>query len=55
MTGDQAKLFMERIYTDRRHTNILEVLDRPVLSRLAGSWAMRRSGVDEANAHEPHL
>jgi hypothetical protein len=50
-TSDQVKLTMERIRTDRRHTDIVELLDRPVLSRQFGSWAMRRAGDDEASAH----
>jgi hypothetical protein len=50
-TSDQVKLTMERIRTDHRHTDIVQLLDRPVLSRQFGSWAMRRAGDDEASAH----
>jgi hypothetical protein len=48
--GDQVKLTMERIRTDRRHTDIVELLDRPILSRQFGNWSMRRAGDDEASA-----
>jgi hypothetical protein len=50
-SSDQVQLTMERIRTDHRHTDIVELLDRPVLSRQFGSWAMRRAGDDEASAH----
>jgi hypothetical protein len=50
-TSDQVQLTMERIRTDHRHTDIVELLDRPVLSRQFGSWSMRRAGDDEASAH----
>jgi hypothetical protein len=49
--GDQVKLTMESIRTDRRHTHIVELSSRPVRSRQFGSWSMRRAGDDEASAH----
>jgi hypothetical protein len=49
--GDQVKLTMERIRTDRRHTDIVELVDRPVSSRQFGGWSMRRADDDEASAH----
>jgi hypothetical protein len=42
---------MDRIRTDRRHTNIEILLDRPVLSRQFGNWSMRHATDDESSAH----
>jgi hypothetical protein len=43
-------LTMQRIRRDPRHTNIAVLLDRAVLSRQFGSWAMRRARGDEESA-----
>lgn len=41
---------MDRIRADRRHTDIVMVLDRAVSSRQFGSWSMRRAGHDDDSA-----
>ena len=42
---------MDRIRNDCRHTDIKVLLDRAVLSRQFGDWAVRRAGADDASAH----
>jgi hypothetical protein len=46
---DQVGATMGRIGSDTRHTDIEMVLDRPVLSRQFGNWAMRRADDGEAS------
>jgi hypothetical protein len=48
---DEVERTMDRIRTDRRHTDIEVLLDRAVLSRQFGNWSMRRAGDDDASAH----
>jgi hypothetical protein len=43
---DNVELTMDRIRSDRRHTDIDVVLDRDFLSRQFGNWSMRRAGKD---------
>jgi hypothetical protein len=46
---DEVGATMDRIRGDPRHTDIEIVLDRAVLSRQFGNWAMRRADDGEAN------
>jgi hypothetical protein len=50
-TPDKIGATMDRIRTDRRHTDIEVLFDRNVLSRQFGTWSMRRAGDDEASTH----
>jgi hypothetical protein len=49
--ADEIGLTMDRIRTDRRHTDIEVLLDRAIVSRQFGAWSMRRAGDDDASAH----
>jgi hypothetical protein len=49
--SDEIGLTMDRIRTDRRHTDVEVLLDRAILSRQFGDWSMRRAGDDDASAH----
>jgi hypothetical protein len=49
--SDAVGLTMDRIRTDRRHTDIELLFDREVLSRQFGTWSMRLAGDDEASTH----
>ncbi|WP_221234895.1 BLUF domain-containing protein [Sphingomonas aerophila] len=49
--SDAVGLTMDRIRTDRRHTDIELLFDREVLSRQFGTWSMRLVGDDEASTH----
>lgn len=53
LEGDPSNVgqTMDRIRTDRRHTDIEVLLDRPILSRQFGNWSMRYATDDEASAH----
>lgn len=42
--ADMVAQTMDRIAADRRHTDIVTLLDRPVCSRQFGNWSMRRAG-----------
>jgi hypothetical protein len=44
--ADEIGLTMDRIRTDRRHTDIEVLLDRAIVSRQFGAWSMRRAGDD---------
>jgi hypothetical protein len=46
---DEVGATMDRIRSDPRHTDIEMVLDRAVLSRQFGHWAMRRADDGEAS------
>jgi hypothetical protein len=46
---DEVGATMNRIRADPRHTDIEMVLDRPILSRQFGNWAMRRADDGEAS------
>jgi hypothetical protein len=46
---DEVGATMDRIRADPRHTDIEIVLDRPILSRQFGNWAMRRADDGEAS------
>jgi hypothetical protein len=50
-TPDKVGATLDRIRTDRRHTDIEMLLDRVVLSRQFGSWSMQLAGDDEASTH----
>jgi hypothetical protein len=46
---DEVGATMDRIRADPRHTDIEVVLDRAVVSRQFGNWAMRRADDNEAS------
>ncbi|MBD8620443.1 BLUF domain-containing protein [Sphingomonas sp. CFBP 13728] len=46
---DEVGATMDRIRSDPRHTDIEVVLDRAVVSRQFGNWAMRRADDGEAS------
>jgi hypothetical protein len=46
---DEVGATMDRIRADPRHTDIEVVLDRSVVSRQFGNWAMRRADDGEAS------
>lgn len=48
---DEIGLTMDRIRTDRRHTEVEVLLDRAVSLRQFGNWSMRQAGDDFASAH----
>jgi hypothetical protein len=50
-TPDKVGATLDRIRTDRRHTDIVVLLDRVVLSRQFGTWSMQLAGDDEASTH----
>lgn len=49
--GDNVETTMERISKDYRHTDIMVLLDRPVLSRQFGDWSMRLASDDASSDH----
>jgi hypothetical protein len=48
--SDKAGLTMDRILTDRRHTDVEVLLNRPIITRQFGSWSMRRGSDDDEAA-----